>query len=85
MLLQSDLNKWRLSLLAKLDKLYVNSASKRLLKIFQNYFIEYKNHIFPNNLHIHLIDRNAESLYNLPSSVTGSNIYKIGFYFELLL
>ena len=31
MLLQSDLNKWRIPQLAKLDKLYINSASNRLL------------------------------------------------------
>ena len=31
MLLQSDLNKWRLSQLAKLDKLYIDSASTILL------------------------------------------------------
>ena len=30
MLLQQDLNKWRLSKLAKLDKLYINSYSTRL-------------------------------------------------------
>ena len=31
MLLQSDLNKWRISQLAKLNRLYMNSASTRLL------------------------------------------------------
>ena len=30
MLLQSDFNKWRISQFAKLDKLYMNSASMRL-------------------------------------------------------
>ena len=33
MLLQSDISKWRLSLLAKLDKLYIHSVSTRLLQI----------------------------------------------------
>ena len=54
MLLQSDLNKWRLSKLAKIIKLYINSASTRLLKISNIYFIEYKNQRIPNNLFIHL-------------------------------
>ena len=31
MLLQSDHNKWRISQLSKLDKLYINHASTRLL------------------------------------------------------
>ena len=39
-LLQSDLNKCRLSQFSKLDKLYINSASTRLLKIFKHDFIE---------------------------------------------
>ena len=30
MILQSNLNKWRLSQLAKLDKLYINSESTRI-------------------------------------------------------
>ena len=32
MLLQSNLNKWRLSQLAKIDKLYINSVSTRILQ-----------------------------------------------------
>ena len=32
MLLQSDINKWSLSKLAKLDHLYINSASTRIYK-----------------------------------------------------
>ena len=39
-LLQSDLNKYRLSQLAKLDKLYINSESTRLLQISNSYFIK---------------------------------------------
>ena len=39
MLLQSDLNKWRLPKLAKINKLYINSESTRLLKISEIYFI----------------------------------------------
>ena len=38
-LLQSDLNKGRISKLSKLDKLYINSASTRLLEISKNDFI----------------------------------------------
>ena len=54
MLLQSDINKWRISQLAKLDKLYSNPASTRLLEISKNCFIEYNNQIFPNDSHIYL-------------------------------
>ena len=54
MLLQSDINKWRLSKLDKLDKLYIYSASTRLLQRSKHDFIEYKNGIFPNNSHINL-------------------------------
>ena len=43
MSLQSDLNKWKISQLAKLDKLYINSESTRILERPNNDFIEYKN------------------------------------------
>ena len=76
MLLQLDLNKWRLSQLTKLDKLYINSASTRLLQISNNYFIEYNNQVFPNNSHIYLKSCDAMSSYNFPSPITGSNISK---------
>ena len=39
MLIQSDLNKWRISQLAKLDKLYINFALNRLLERSKNDFI----------------------------------------------
>ena len=48
-LLQSDLNKWRISQLEKLDKLYMNSSSTRILQIYKDYFIECNNKIFPND------------------------------------
>ena len=54
MLLQSDVNKWWLIKLSKLDKLYINSASTRLLQRSKHDFIEYNNRIYPNNSHIHL-------------------------------
>ena len=69
-LLQSDLNKWRLSHLSKLDNLYINYASNRLLQISKNYFIEYKNKIFPNNSHINLRACDAAISF----SINGSNI-----------
>ena len=47
MLLQSDLNKLRLSQLAKLDRLYINFLSTILLQIFNHDFIYYSNQIFP--------------------------------------
>ena len=40
MLLKSDLNKWRIPKLAKLDKLYINYASTRLLQRSKNYLIQ---------------------------------------------
>ena len=43
MLLQSYLNKWKLSKLAKLDKLYINYKSTRLLQISKINFIELNN------------------------------------------
>ena len=43
MLLQSYINKWRLSQLFKFNKLYINSASTRLLQIYKHNFIKYKN------------------------------------------
>ena len=55
MLLQSDLNKWRISQVEKLDKLYINYAPTILLQRSKTYFIEYMNQIFPNNSHINLI------------------------------
>ena len=54
MFLKSDLNKWIISQLAKLYKLYINSTSTRLLERSKNDFIECKKHIFPNDSHIHL-------------------------------
>ena len=74
MLLQLDLNEWRLSKLAKLDKLYINSASTRLLQRSNNDFIEYNNQKLPNNSCIHLRACDAASSYNFPSPITGSNI-----------
>ena len=40
MLLQSDINKWRISQLSKLGNLYIDSASTRHLEIYKNCFIE---------------------------------------------
>ena len=59
MLLQSDINKWRISQLWKLDKLYINSGTTRILERSNNYFIQYKTQIFPNDSHIHLRDCDA--------------------------
>ena len=55
MLIQSDLSKWRLSHLVKLDNLYTNSESTRLIQIYQNDFIEYNNKKFQINSHKNLI------------------------------
>ena len=83
MLLQSDINKWRISQLAILDKLYINSTSTRLLQRPNNGFIQYKNQKIPNNSHINLRACDAASSYNFPSLITRSNIPKMGMYFEL--
>ena len=40
--------------MVKLDKLYVNSASTRLLQRSMHDWIEYKNKTIPNNLHLYL-------------------------------
>ena len=76
MILQPDLNKWSLSKLAKLDKLYINSASTRFLQRYKINFIEYKNQKFPNNSHIHLRACDAESSYHCTSPIMGPNIPK---------
>ena len=78
-LLQSYLNKWWLSQLAKLDKLYINSASTRLLQRSKNYFIEYKNRIFSNNSHIHLRSCDSASSYHCPYPITVPKIPEWGF------
>ena len=54
MLLQSDLNKWRLSQWSKLDKLYNNYAPTKILQISNIYLIEHRNQKLQNNSHIHL-------------------------------
>ena len=76
MLLQSYLNKWRISKVDKLENLYMNYASNRFLQRFKNDFIQYKNDIFTNNLHIYLRACDAASSYHCPYSITGSNISK---------
>ena len=60
----------------KLHKLYINSASTRLLQISEIDLIEYKNQTFPNNLHTHLRACDAASSYHFPFSITGSKIPK---------
>ena len=47
MLLQYDLNKWRLKQLSNFEKIYIYAASTRLLKISKKYDYEYNNQIFP--------------------------------------
>ena len=79
MLLQSDINKWRLSQLAKLDHVYIYSASTRLSQISKNDFIQYNNQILPNNSHIHLRSCDDESSYHCPSPITGLNIPTWGY------
>ena len=75
-LLQSDLNKWRLLQLAKLGKLCINYESNRLLQRSKINFIEYNNKIFPDNSRIYLRACDAESSYHCLYPNTGSNIPK---------
>ena len=78
MLLQSDINKLRLSQLSKLDKVYLKSASIILLQGPKNDFIEYKNEIFPNDSHIHLRACYSSS-FIFPSPINVSKIPKRNF------
>ena len=76
MFLKSDINTCRISQLSKLDHLYINSATTRLLEISENDFIQYKKQIFPNESHITLRACDATSSYRYSSPITGSNIPK---------
>ena len=76
MLLQSYLNKWWLMQLDKLYKLYINAKSTRILQISHKDYIEYRNQIFRNNSHIHLISCDAVSSYHFPSPISGSKFLK---------
>ena len=82
MLLQSYINKWRISQLYRVDKLYINSASTRLLDIFKNDFIEYEKQIFPNYSHIYSRACGDASLYHCSSQINGSKIPKWGCIFN---
>ena len=71
MLLNSGLNKWQLTQLAKLDKLYINAASTRILQRSKIYYIGYRNKIFPDNSNIHLRACNDASSYHCPFPILG--------------
>ena len=76
MLLQYDLNKWRLIKLEKLDNLYINAASTRLLQRSKKYYIAHKNQIFPKKSQIHIRALNAAPSYYFPAPIIGSKIPK---------
>ena len=78
-LLPSYINKWILSQLEKLDKLYINSVSTRLLQRSKIYLIQYNNQIFRNNSHINLRSCNSSSSYHCPSPIKVYNIPKWDF------
>ena len=59
MLLQYDLNKWRLTQLEKSKKLYIIVASTRILQIPKKNYDQCNNQIFPNNSDIHIRACNA--------------------------
>ena len=62
--------------IAKIDTLYIDYESTRLLKWPKNGFIGYKNQIFQNNPHIHFRACYAASSYHCTYPITGSNIPK---------
>ena len=68
-----------ISQLYKLDKLYNNSASSRLLQRSKNNFIQYKSDIFPDNSLINWWECNSASSYHFPYPITGTNISKWDF------
>ena len=70
-LIQSDINKWRLSQLDKLDKLYNNYEETRILQISKIDFIYENNQLFPNNSDIHLKACDSTSSYYCTSPLTG--------------
>ena len=78
-LLQLYINKWRWWKLSKLNKLYNNSESTKFLQRSNNYFIEYKNKIFPNNSHIYLRACDAASSNHFNFPINGSNIPNLDF------
>ena len=54
----------------KVDTLYINDASTRILKQYKIYYIEYKNQIFPNNSHIDLRAYDTASSYHCPYQIS---------------
>ena len=62
--------------MAKLEKLYINGASTRILQRTKIDDMEYKNQTFPNNLHIHIRACDAISSYHCPNSNSGSKTPK---------
>ena len=78
MLLQYDLNKWRLKQLSNFEKIYIYAASTRLLKISKKYDYEYNNQIFPKNSHIHIKVNDDAPSYHCPSPIPGPKIPKWG-------
>ena len=74
LLLQLDINKWRISQISKLDQLYINYTSTRLIETSKNDLIEYNKQIFPNDSHIYLRACDAASSYHCPPTIIGSKI-----------
>ena len=62
--------------MAKLDKLYINSLSTKLLQISKIDLIENNNQIFTNNSYIHLIFCYFASSYCCLSPILGSKLPK---------
>ena len=76
MLIQLDLNKCWLTLLEKIDKLYINTTSTRILQRYKKDYIENNNQTNSKKSHIHLRACDAASSYHCPSPIVGSKIPK---------
>ena len=76
MSLKSNLNKWRSTQLAQLDKLYINASLTKVLQICKKYYIKLKNNIFPNNSQIRIRACDDASSHHYPFPILGLKIPK---------
>ena len=64
------------NIIGKIETLYINVESTRLLQISKKYYYEYKNKICKNNLQINIRYCDAESSYSFNYPMVGSKISK---------
>ena len=60
----------------KIEKLYINTTSTRIIQRYKKDYIEYNNQNNSKKSHIHLRTCDAASSYHCPSPIVGSNIPK---------